>query len=373
MPAATAPAQDAKIGGELHLPDLRIEGFRGIDALSVSRLGRVTLIGGKNSVGKTTLLDAVGVYAARGSDDVLHALLRRSEELTTSVEKETGEKAPTPNYAALFHGREPSQGSLISIGPIDKAKHLNIKVRSQWEDGRRYPDIHEIDGEPTLVTEFRGQEFEPPAAFAFSRRRRAQQMELPPPPSPIHCEFMSPNTIDNRAIARHWDGVALTDDESRAAQALNIALDGGVERVAMIGEWTDRAGRRAVAKIKGQPRPVPLRSLGDGAMRMFGVALALANSQDGFLLIDEAENGVHHSVQRSYWRMVLQAAQEYNVQVFATTHSWDCVRGFAQALADAETVKGAYFRMDRRGDCLRAVEYSDDGFKVAAKQGIEVR
>lgn len=373
MPAATAPAQDAKVGGELHLPDLRIEGFRGIDALSVSRLGRVTLIGGKNSVGKTTLLDAVGVYAARGSRDSISEVLRRSEELTASVEKETGEKALTPNYAALFHGREPSQGSLISIGPLDKAKRLNIKVRSQWEGSHIYPDIHETDGDPMLVTEFRGQEFEPPAAFAFRRRRRAQQMELPPPPSPIHCELLRPNTIDNRAIARYLDGVALTDDETRAAQALNIALDGGVERIAMIGEWTDRAGRRAVAKIKGHSRPVPLRSLGDGAMRMFGVALALANSQDGFLLIDEAENGVHHSVQRAYWRMVLQAAQEYNVQVFATTHSWDCVRGFAQALADAETVKGAYFRMDRRGGCLRAVEYSEEDLAIAAEMLIEVR
>ena len=50
----------------LHLPDLTIKGFRGIDELSIPRLGRVTLLAGKNSVGKTTVLDAVRVYAARG-------------------------------------------------------------------------------------------------------------------------------------------------------------------------------------------------------------------------------------------------------------------------------------------------------------------
>ena len=50
---------------------------------------------------------------------------------------------------------------------------------------------------------------------------------------------------------------------------------------------------------------MPLRSLGDGAVRLFGVALALANSQGGFLLIDEAENGIHYSLQRDFWRMVL--------------------------------------------------------------------
>ena len=57
--------------------------------------------------------------------------------------------------------------------------------------------------------------------------------------------------------------------------------------------------------------------------RLFTVALALANSRDGFLLIDEAENGIHHSVQADYWRLVLQTAQDNNVQVLATTHSWD--------------------------------------------------
>ena len=68
---------------------------------------------------------------------------------------------------------------------------------------------------------------------------------------------------------------------------------------------------------------MPLRTLGDGAMRCFAVALALAKSTNGFLLIDEAENGIHHSIQPKFWNMVLQTAQRNNVQVIATTHSWD--------------------------------------------------
>ena len=50
----------------LHLPDLTITGFRGIDQLSIPRLGRVTLLAGKNGVGKTTALEASRVFAARG-------------------------------------------------------------------------------------------------------------------------------------------------------------------------------------------------------------------------------------------------------------------------------------------------------------------
>ena len=106
---------------------------------------------------------------------------------------------------------------------------------------------------------------------------------------------------------------------------------------------------------------------------MLGVALALANSRDGFLLIDEAENGIHHAVQRDFWRMVLQTARDNNVQVLATTHGWDCVRGFAQAATELAAVEGVLVRLERRANRVRAIEYTEDELAVAARDGIEVR
>ena len=52
------------------------------------------------------------------------------------------------------------------------------------------------------------------------------------------------------------------------------------------------------------------------------------------------KTGIHHSVQPKFWKMVLQTAQRNNVQVLATTHSWDCVKGFAEAAAELEEVEG---------------------------------
>ena len=128
-----------------------------------------------------------------------------------------------------------------------------------------------------------------------------------------------------------------------------------------------------VVRLEGHRHPVPLKSLGDGAMRLLGVALALANSRDGFLLIDEAENGIHHTLQRDFWRMVLQTAEDNNVQVLATTHGWDCVRGFAQAAAELDAIEGVLVRLERNGNRTRVVEYPEDELIVAARDGIEVR
>ena len=173
-------------------------------------------------------------------------------------------------------------------------------------------------------------------------------------------------------MARLWDKVALTDNEDQVIRILQLIYDDEVERIAVIG-GEDQPIRRAVVKIKGQDRPVPLKSLGDGAVRLFGVALALANSRDGFLVIDEAENGIHHSVQADFWKMIIKTAHENNVQVLATTHGWDCVVGFARAAVESKESEGVLIRLEKDDEQMYEVEYSEKQLQSAAEQGIEVR
>ena len=128
-----------------------------------------------------------------------------------------------------------------------------------------------------------------------------------------------------------------------------------------------------MVKLADRANPEPLRSLGDGATRTFGVSLALANCRDGILLIDEAENGIHHSLQSKFWEMVLCAAQLSNIQVVATTHSKDCINGFAAAALESPDVSSNLVRIDRHQGKTYAVEYSKEELEIAAEQNIEVR
>ena len=154
---------------------------------------------------------------------------------------------------------------------------------------------------------------------------------------------------------------------------MTLVLGDEVKRVAMLGGGrADRHVRRVAVRVKGHGSPVSLQSLGDGAVRLFGIAMFLANAGDGFLLIDEAENGIHHSVQAAMWEMVLRTAHRDGAQVLATTHSWDCVRGFAKA-AGSTGLDGLLVRLEGANGRLRAVEYDGEDLAVAAEQGIEVR
>jgi AAA15 family ATPase/GTPase len=124
-----------------------------------------------------------------------------------------------------------------------------------------------------------------------------------------------------------------------------------------------------IIKVAGIEEPIALCSLGDGMQRIFGIALALVNAKDGILLIDEIENGLHYSVQPDIWRLICQLAQRLNVQVFATTHSWDCIEGF-QTSAQKE---GLLIRLQSKKDEISTVLYEEEDLAIATREQIEVR
>ena len=393
-----------QLDNHLHLPSLSIEGFRGIKELSIERLGRVTLLAGKNSVGKTTVLDAVRVYAARGHERVLSELLESRQEYAIAdiEEYHSMRRKFVPDFAALFHGRDVSRCARISVGPKSDTAQFRIEATSLRDEQisnigdllsssvtRGYTQAFKVvfqDTEQILpwvlpiqgsdaartVERYGGSAY----LYSYSLLVGAEW------PSPIGCQPLGPGLLSDKEIVRFWNAIALTDDEDRAMQALRLILGNDLERVAVIrddvSDVSDEKSdvgyvQRVVAKLQGQARPVPLQSLGDGALHLAGTALALANSRDGFLLIDEAENGIHHSLQPDFWHMVFKTAHANNVQVIATTHSFDCVRGFAQAAVECEEAEGVLMRIERKDGEMWAVEYSESDLRIAAEQRIEVR
>ncbi len=119
--------------------------------------------------------------------------------------------------------------------------------------------------------------------------------------------------------------------------------------------------------------PLPLKSMGDGMTRLFHIIVALVNAKDGLLLIDEFENGLHWSVQQAVWETVFRLATHLNVQIFATTHSRDCIAGFEGAWLQARDA-GAFFRLQVCVDgspCVKA--YSLETLADSLDTDVEVR
>jgi AAA15 family ATPase/GTPase len=75
----------------------------------------------------------------------------------------------------------------------------------------------------------------------------------------------------------------------------------------------------------GMERFIPLNMAGDGMKRILSIVTAIFKLRNGILLIDEVDNGLHYSTQETLWKAIILSSQEFNVQIFATTHSDECI------------------------------------------------
>jgi ABC-type transporter Mla maintaining outer membrane lipid asymmetry ATPase subunit MlaF len=107
---------------------------------------------------------------------------------------------------------------------------------------------------------------------------------------------------------------------------------------------------------------------------VLAIAAALVGVEGGTLLVDEVDTGLYYGVLTDVWRLILETSARLDAQVFSTTHSWDCVRSFQDALATvSDGDLECLIRLERDGDTIQPVSYSKDELEIAIQQDIEVR
>ena len=366
---------------ELILDSLQVRGFRTFEALEIPRLGRVNLITGKNNVGKTCLLEALQLYARRGEPAVLRQLLRRREETYYSNTLKQDEAMNLlSDIKYLFHGR-PNVASgtcRLEVGSLSQpANRLALEVESGQLEQRSLFSTEEmlaakVSESNVLQFSIRIGESPFPVSVPMLPSYFGNRFIPGLSDTGIKHTFIWSRGLSNPQLGYWWDEIALTDREDDVIAALGIIAP-GITRVSMVSQHSGNPERTAIIKTRGHTNPLPMRSLGEGMNRMFGLALALATSDGGMLLVDEIETGLHYSVQADMWRVIFATAQRLNVQVFATTHSLDCIRAFEEAAREDKHEEAVLIRLEERGGKVIAIDFDERKLAIATREGIEVR
>ena len=183
--------------------------------------------------------------------------------------------------------------------------------------------------------------------------------------------WITSSDLDPKTRTTWWDNAGLTGQQNEVIDAVR-RITGNIKGITLISPDSDTR-LIPVAMTTDHGNPIPLKTLGSGAVRFFEIAIALANTRDGLLLIETPDAGVHYTAQDTLWAMILERATQNNVQVLATTHSTDSIYALAEATRTRhDDAAAAYLRLERRNDEVRAVEYAMEAIRVADKQNIAV-
>jgi hypothetical protein len=342
------------------LESLTIQGFRGHRERVLQKLARVNLLVGPNNSGKTAVLDAVELLVRDGHPRTLASLAgRRSGEYTSAFDYREGDPLPSA-VRYLFHGYgEMGKASFKLSSTGTPARTLAVSWEDLSEEGT-YPDAAEIE----FLRDGKDEETIGVGPLRLSSARGAARR------SPERVQFVSPLGATAWQLRPLWASIVGNPEEDLVLEAMQI-IDDRIERIVFS---TDQESDPIIfVRLKGIRERVPLSSLGDGMRRMLGIAMRAVKAQNGWLLLDEVDSGVHFSAMQRLWRWLISYAERSNIQIFATTHSSDCINalGWLHRAEPALTESVALYRIDPNE--VEATRYSAGELQVVAENALEVR
>ncbi|MGA2545614.1 MAG: AAA family ATPase [Rectinemataceae bacterium] len=371
---------------------LTIQDFRAFKDLQIDGFGNVNLIVGRNNTGKTSLLEALLLITGMSNPGLPIAIHNWRDLILTEAD----------DFQFMFHNLDFSNIIHITAVQFD-GKVRNLKIEPQYGitpgslipgsliPGGFIPGPQGIDqssetiggkksGTHSLASTLSNKNitgiqlsFTTPEGNPLTTYVNIFQGGSVTTAPPVYKDelvgvFLNPRTI-NLGFEIIWERLLREKKTDFVIKALK-QIEPRIQRIDI--------GTRGMLWVDiGLETLAPINILGDGFRHIFTVLASLYTAQNGVLIIDEIENGLHHSTLEVMWDALLAASQDYNVQVFATTHSYECVVAYADAVEKIYPIapdSAKLFRLERIPEGgHRAVPYTSKVMRTALDQGYEVR
>lgn len=379
------------------MKSIHIKNYKNLKDLKIDSLSKINLIVGKNNVGKSTLLEAISIFASGGNmSSLLEILDIRGEvyDFSYSLEQDTIIEKQLESFISLISDRKTETfidngiciiSDLNVDGIIKKEVEIKLAKYIETSNDNKLQSISRTflsnedprSGDPNIeygilvknIINSKSQDI----LYKLGGRIRQILPNIVQKTKPY--ELVRTNQISRDKNPDLFDNISLTPLEKEIITALKI-IDPNIENINFLSEESNNRLNRIKKRVpfvvfSSSSEKLRLTSMGDGINRVLTIILALLNSKDGFLLIDEFENGLHYSVQSQLWEIIFHLSDKLNVQVFATTHSDDCIKSFIES--DTQNI-GKLIRLENLDGDIKSIAFNDkDRLSFAIQNNIEVR
>jgi hypothetical protein len=343
---------------------ITVERFRGLERLEVEGFGRVNLIVGKNNCGKTALMEALSIASVPAH--ATQAVFGRQHARNPSAPARDFERFWLP----LFWKQDADQG---------------LALKARFADGRRTDiDFRKSQARSLFIDEKAVSGSLPRANWAIDVRAQQDGQEFKDQiiGSPAGLQMPSREGIGGTCWIRAAPGVGEEDirnfsslkQAGREAELATLLseIDADVASVELLSPSGTSA--ELFVRLAGHDGPsLPMTMMGEGFQRCFEIGVSAVGGNRTTLFIDEIDNGLHHSALTPVWSWLATISVKRNLQIFATTHSEECIAAASRAFTAMNDDGLRVIRLDRRQDKTVAAVYNRDLVETAIAADVEIR
>lgn len=352
---------------------IRIENFRGISSLEIKDPRQFNLFVGQNNSGKTSILEAIFLltgpanprlpvvinsfrnfhYITEYTWSLFFYKLDFNSRLTLKGElikpKESRSLTIKPLKETSMLEATDKGGSIVAKDnhtvQIDKIIGLSLEASIKKENSKK-PDTFS-----SLIKAI-GQKLDTKLTEDYTESRKGVF---------IHSNY----TFESNA--RRFNDILIKKQEKSIIDILQ-KLEPEIKDLALGFE-------NILYCDIGLEKILPMNLIGEGINRLLSIILAIYDASNGVVLIDESENGFHYSTLELLWTAIFESARQFNVQIFATTHSFENIKAYSNAYEkfSAQEDNMRLYRMEKEDDRMQLVEFNHQLLKSSLESGWEIR
>lgn len=356
------------------ISEISIINYRCFRQIDVKPLGRINLISGKNGVGKTTFLEAVWLLHGRRNPSLVFnpGILRLFRPKSNPLDSLTHDH----EQAALLEGIDSGERIQIGFNPgwsgsieVDDGVAPPSEIDTQFEFGER--DFAQGRPDQIFMT---GQDKNGPIDYVMTFRTTENgfSADIEPIPTPSGLPsgvIIWPHRVLNQEFIDRYSNVVRDGKKPELIEFLKY-VEPRVQDLEILTE-----GRASLwCRLEGTSEMLPIQFLGEGISHFFSILVSMYYARDGMIAIDEIENGLHYTILEKLWRTIGNLAQRLNVQVFATTHSRECIEAAFEAGSTLGQIDDLMVtQLYRKGDDVFSEAYGHEKLAAALESGFGIR
>ena len=318
-----------------YISSVVIDDFKCYQQLEVDDFKRVNLIGGKNNIGKTTLIEALYISKSSTPFQLYEKLL----EIETH-------RNLTNNLLSNTTRQEDFRNLIKS--------NLDINIITNNNSNQRLLKVYQDGSDIVVFTDEQKR-------FKISEMIDIFDIDFKSSKQLFSLNFITPYSnsdteLNNIISQSKFDG---------KYEILNQYL------LDIFNVTIDVLKNKPMLKIKD--KYIKLSQFGQGIKTFINIIASMSLLENDIIFIDEVENGIHYTNFDKIWEIIFDISKKQNIQVFITTHSKECIESYYKISNELEEDDLTFINLSNNNDKSIAITLDSEMFKSEIEQNHEVR